>query len=58
MENLTRRLAGFIKKHKKAGNEKFKEWAEQTFGEDKIDKRKSCDNIIVQILDMQSKGKI
>ena len=58
MENLTRKLARLIKKHPKLGKEKFKEWAEKNFGEDNIDRRKSCDNIIIQILKLQTEGKI
>ncbi len=51
MENLNQRVARYIKKHKKdKGREKFKEWAEKICGENVIDRRKSCDNIIVQIL--------
>jgi hypothetical protein len=58
IENLNQRLARYIKKHKKQGNEKFKEWCEKTFGEDRIDRRKSCANLIVQILNWQDKGKL
>ena len=54
MENLKEKVADFIKKNgAKAGKEKFKNWAEKEFGEEKIDKRKSPDGIIVQILNLQ-----
>lgn len=58
IEKLKQRLANYIKKNgPKQGNEKFKDWAEKEFGEDNIDKRKSPDNIIVQILNLQDKKK-
>ena len=38
-----------MQKWKKLGDEKFKAWAEKTFGEDQIDKRMSPRNIIVEI---------
>ena len=46
MEKLKQKVA-------KLGSKEFKEWAEKKFGEDVIDKRKSADNIIVQILNDQ-----
>ena len=56
MENLKEKVANYIKKNgAKIGKEKFKDWAEKEFGEEKIDKRKSQDGIIVQILDLQDK---
>ncbi len=58
MENLNVKLAYYIKTYKKEGNDKFKDWCEKEFGEDKIDKRKSVDNIIIKILNSQSEGKL
>ena len=56
MENLKQKVANYIKKNgSKIGKDKFKDWAEKNFGEDDIDKRKSPDGIIVQILDLQNK---
>ena len=54
LELLKQRVAKYIKKHgPKEGREKFKTWAEKEFGEDKIDKRKSPDGIITQIIQLQ-----
>lgn len=58
MENLNQRVARYIKKYGKEGTDKFKDWCEKTFGKDRIDRRKSCDNLIVQILNWQDKGKL
>ena len=58
MENLNKKLAYYIKKYKKEGNTRFKNWCEKEFGEEKIDKRKSVDNIMVKILKLQSEGKL
>ncbi|KKN24750.1 hypothetical protein LCGC14_0891760 [marine sediment metagenome] len=58
MEKLNKKLGYYIKKYKKEGNSKFKDWTEKEFGENKIDKRKSPDNIIVKILKLQDKGKL
>ena len=58
MEKLQKKLGYYIKTYKKEGNSKFKEWTEKEFGEDKIDKRKSVDNIIVKILKLQDEGKL
>ena len=42
MEKLLGRLSRFIDKYgKKKGDDEFKNWAEATFGEDEIDKRKT-----------------
>ncbi len=53
LETLKEKLAKYIKKHGKEGKEKFKAWAEKEFGEEKIDRRKSPDGIITQILKLQ-----
>ena len=54
LELLKQQIAKYIKKNgPKLGKEKFKAWAEKEFGEEKIDKRKSPDGIIVQILKLQ-----
>lgn len=54
LENLKQKLANYIKKNgPKPGKEKFKNWAEKEFGEEKIDRRKSPDGIITQILRLQ-----
>ena len=58
MEKLQKKLGYYIKTYKKEGNSKFKEWTEKEFGEEKIDKRKSPDNIIVKILKLQDEGKL
>ncbi len=58
MEKLNKKLGYYIKTYKKEGNSKFKEWTEQEFGEEKIDKRESPDNIIVNILKLQDEGKL
>jgi hypothetical protein len=39
------------------GTSKFKIWAEDECGKDIIDRRKSAKNIIVQILELQEKGR-
>jgi len=39
------------------GAEKFKVWAENKFGDDEIDRRKSAKSIIVQILKIQEEAK-
>jgi len=51
MENLNVKLGELRSKG-------FKEWAEKEFGEDNIDKRKSSDSIIVNILKRQDGGKL
>ena len=54
LETLKQKLAKYIKKNgPKEGKEKFKNWAEKEFGEEKIDRRKSPDGIITQILNLQ-----
>lgn len=54
LESLKQKLANYIKKNgSKEGKEKFKNWAEKEFGEEKIDRRKSPDGIITQILNLQ-----
>ena len=54
LENLKQKLANYIKKNgPKIGKDKFKNWAEKEFGEEKIDRRKSPDGIITQILQLQ-----
>ncbi len=58
MEKLNVKLAYYIRKYKKEGNNRFKDWCEKEFGEEKIDKRKSPDNIIVKILKLQDEDKI
>ncbi len=58
MEKLQKKLGYYIRKYKKEGNSRFKEWTEKEFGADIIDKRKSVDNIIVQILKLQDEGKL
>ncbi len=42
----------------KLGSKEFKIWCEKEFGEEKIDKRKSSDSIIVIILKLQDEGKL
>ena len=51
MENLNVKLG-------KLGSKEFKIWCEKEFGEEKIDKRKSSDSIIVIILKLQDEGKL
>lgn len=51
LETLTGRLV-------RMGDDKFKDWCEKNFGEDKIDKRKASKNLIVQILNWQNEEKI
>ncbi len=51
MENLNVKLA-------ELGSKEFKIWCEKEFGEEKIDKRKSSDSIIVNILKLQDEGKL
>ncbi len=51
MENLNIKL-GQLK------SKEFKIWCEKEFGEEKIDKRKSSDSIIVNILKLQDEGKL
>ena len=58
MEILQKKLGYYIKKYKKEGNNKFKDWTETEFGEETIDKRKSPDNIIVKILKLQDEEKL
>ena len=58
MEKLNVKLGYYIKTYKKEGNSRFKDWCEKEFGEDRIDKRKSADNIIVKILKLQDRGKL
>lgn len=58
MENLNKKLAYYIKKYKKEGNSRFKDWCEKEFGEETIDKRKSPDNLIITILKLQDEGKL
>ncbi len=58
IENLNIKLGYFIKTYKKEGDSKFKDWTESEFGEKLIDRRKSVDNIIIQIIKLQEKGKI
>lgn len=58
LEKLKGKLAKAIKKYGKEGNDKFKEWCEKTFGEDLIDRRRSSDKIIVDILNLQDEGKL
>ena len=58
MEKLNKKLGYYIKTYKKEGNSKFKNWCEKEFGEEKIDKRKSSDSIIVNILKLQDEGKL
>ena len=58
MEKLQKKLGYYIKNYKTEGNDRFKEWTEKEFGEDKIDKRKSVDNIIVKILKLQDEEKL
>ncbi len=54
LETLKQKLAKYIKKNGlKEGKDKFKNWAEKEFGEEKIDRRKSPDGIITQILNLQ-----
>ena len=50
MESLKQKVA-------ELKSEKFKNWCEEEFGEEKIDRRKSPDNLIVQILAWQDKEK-
>ena len=57
MEKLNKKLGYYIRKYKKEGNSRFKNWTEKEFGED-IDRRKSVDNIIVEILKLQDEGKL
>ena len=57
MEKLNKKLGYYIKTYKKEGNSKFKDWCEKEFGE-YIDKRKSPDSIIVNILKLQDEGKL
>ena len=42
----------------KLGSKQFKIWCEAEFGAEKIDKRKSSDSIIVNILKLQDEGKL
>lgn len=51
MENLNIKLGELKSKG-------FKEWAEKEFGSDNVDKRRSSDNIIVNILKLQDEGKL
>ena len=54
MATLTEKLARYIKKDgHKIGNDKFKNWTEKEFGEEKIDRRKTSDKIIVDILNLK-----
>jgi len=39
------------------GKTKFKDWAENTFGKEKIDKRKATENIAADILEIQDEEK-
>jgi len=58
MEKLNKKLGYYIKTYKKEGNSRFKVWTEKEFGEEKIDRRKSPDSIIVKILKLQDEGKL
>ena len=49
-EKLTQKL-------NKIGSKKFKEWAEEEFGEKEIDKRKGASNLIYEILRIQEEEK-
>lgn len=51
LENLNVKLA-------KLRSKEFKIWCEKEFGEEKIDKRKSSDKIIINILKLQDEGKL
>lgn len=54
LELLKQKLAKYIQKNgPKLGIDKFKNWTEKEFGEDLIDRRKSSDGIITQILKSQ-----
>lgn len=46
MEDLHEKIA-------EKGADGFKKWAENKFGKDKIDRRKSCKKIVVDILNLQ-----
>ena len=57
-ERLNVKLAYYIKTYKKEGDSRFKDWCEKEFGEEKIDKRKSVDNIIINILKLQDEERL
>lgn len=48
---------GLLEKLNKVGFKEFKEWAETTFGEEKIDKRKKSKAIINDILAIQERDR-
>ena len=46
-----------VQKLNKLKSDKFKEWAEKEYGEDKIDRRKAAKKLIVDILKLQESEK-